>query len=326
MKEIVVLIWGGLVFVLLFLYVWAMKRNQLKPSPYMAVHKLVVVLIFSIISYCLYTFYFKLNLIWINRIIFLVLGIIHVVIMYRYSWTKNNSYDYKKDSFLVELIFSLLMGIVGSIAFTLCPQVFLIIDRAVDVSISKWDYPLIFILPFLYFKLMSFITQIPFRLVENQWTYPMEPVNSELWPWRNLVQVNFQLKKSLVDEYRLFSWPIYPWIEAPQDVPLNQIFRLMMQERKFKRGFETVQDLGNEYGGSPEFWWLFNIKIKWWNPSTWYRNNRYLDPNLSLVQNEVRRNDTIVVKRVPISESNIYGNFMASDQKFDPDKTVLLRR
>ncbi|MEM1119169.1 MAG: TssN family type VI secretion system protein [Bacteroidota bacterium] len=326
MQEPLVIVWAILIFIIGILFVWVIKRKKRKLGKYVAVHKLGLMLLSTGIGFLLfYFFYQNTHLIWVSRLTFLLLGILNVWVAYSQDFTERDTFDYKKDSMLPEVLFMLLHAFLATLAFTIAPQMFGLVKYEVDVSMLFGDLPLVFILPFLVFKVSDLASQVPYRSVENPWVYPLEAINAESWPWRNLMQINFQVKKSLLEEYHLFDWPVNPWIEAPKEITLGNIFCLIMQERRQRRELTTIQDLGNEYTGEPQFGWLFSIKVIWWNPSTWFRSPRYLNPDLSMIANKVKKRDIIVARRVPWVDQPISASY-AKDTDYDSDRTVIVHR
>lgn len=306
---------------------WAVKAYKRKPGRYITIYKLLLLLVSLGASFLVHYFLEDSpHLIWAVRLTVVVVASIHVWATYIQPLAKRDKYKYENDSFAPEFVFTALEALLVSISFALSPQLFKLIEYRVDVSAALWDLPLVFLLPFLVFKLTDFASQIPYRVIENPWIFPLEPVNVENWPWRNLMQVNFQLKKSLLDEYRLFRAPAKPWIEAPKEIPLGEVFRLVIQERRRRPDLTTIQDMGDEYAGDARFWWLFSIKVKWWNPATWIRNPRYLNPDQSIAQNKVQKNDVILLRRIPREGTDPQNFRYREHEGYDPDKTVIIHK
>ena len=327
MKELVIIIWTVLVMVFSFLLMFALKKQKRQMGKLVMIYKIILVLIcFGISFLVFYSLAESPHFVWASRLTIFVLGILNVWAMYSRPWPVRHRFKYEEDAFLIEFIFVTIGGLLCGIAFVSAPQVFYLIPFSVDVSITLWDIPLIFLLPFLILKLADFSAQVPFRTVENPWIFPLEPVNVEKWPWRDLMQINFQVKKSLLDEYHIFSWPANPWIEGPKEVNLGEIFRLVIQERRQRRELSTIQDMGDEYDGAPRFCWLFKIKKIWYKPSTWFRNPRFLNPDLSINQNKIQKGDVIIAKRIPGDGTKPQGINYQGMTGEDPDKTVIILR
>jgi hypothetical protein len=330
MKEPVVIVWATLAIAIAFIYRWAMKSRGRKITPRTAWHILIVLLVSSIAGLVTESkFNGSPNIVWVGRLIILVLGIGHLISLYYIGWSKRDSYKYKEDSILPEGIFTLLLGLGSAICFCASPRSLPIQFFEFTFTpdpITMWDAPIIFLLPFVFLKLFDFAGHVPSKVVENPWIFPLEEVNTEHWPWRDLIRINFRVSKSLRDEGHIFGRWTTPWIEVPREISLGKVFQLNMQEhRKHRR--DTIQDLGNEYVGEPFFWWIFSIKWVWWKPSSWWRSIRYLDPDATLSVNLVRNGDIIRAKRV--SKEALEGNDYKArrDQSMiDPNKTIIFHR
>ena len=329
MKEPVIIVWGVLTIISAFWLKWCMKRYGRQFDATTPWHLLAFALLSSIAAVVFQlTMKESLHLVWASRLTLLVIGTLQVWSLYRQSLVKRDKYNYEKDSLATETAFTLSLGLLCSICYALSPRLLAIFKVPKGIpDLSIWDAPLLFLLPLLVYKLFDFASQIPFRYVENTWFYPLETVHVENWPWRDLVRVNFRLTNSLLEEYRLFGRKADPWIEIPREASLGNIFRLTMQERRKKQGLTTIQDLGTEYGGEPQFWWLFKIKFILWRPSTWRRKPRYLNPDLSIAANKIQNDDVILAKRVPADKNMLPINRpWTGKADFDSEKTIILNR
>ena len=335
MGERVLIIWTILAFVLSFLFRFIMKRKKRKTSKYMMYYKIALVLIGFLAGWL--TFFFTIqsphpsivmnvNGVWIIRLVVLALGAGYAWFIYSRSWTVRDLDEYKKDSLFPEILFVLMGGMFLSIAIATAPQVFGVVPYSMNVSSEIWDLPLVFLVPTVVLKVMDMSGHMPFKEVENPWIFPIEKVNPQLWPWRDLMQVRFELKKSLIDEHNMYTWCAEPVIEAPREVDLGRVFRLCIQERRNRQEYQGIQDMGDEYDGTPKFCWIFYLKRRWWLPQTWFRKERYLNPSLSIEQNDVRGYDIIRAMRIPGDGSAISGlNY--DDMMFgDQDKTIIIKR
>lgn len=326
MREPVIIIWAILALISGFVFMWLAKAYKRKPGRYMTIHKLVLYLLTLGASFLVYYSLSKsLHLIWVSRLSVFTLAVLHTWALYIQPLSERNKFEYEEDSFWPEFVFTAIQAFAVSIVFVFSPQLFGLVEYSVDVSATLWDLPLSFLMPFLLLKLSDYASQMPNRLVENPWVFPIEPVVTESWPWRNLLQVNFQVRKSLLDEYKLFGAVANPWIESPKEVPLGDVFRLVIQERRKRADLETIQDLGDEYDGQAKFWWLFSIKQVWWNPYTWFRKPRYLDPNQSIMKNMVRKNDIILLRRISSEGIDLSGMVSSKRDGIDPEQTVIIK-
>ncbi len=327
MRETTVIIWCLLLFVFGAALLFFAKRKKRKLDKYAGIYKLILALLTFLVSILAYWLAADTpHVIWVSRATVLLLGGINVYALYRRPWTVRHPTDFKQDAFLTEFLFVTVSGLLTATVFVAAPQSVGIIEYSKDVSAGIPDAPLIFLLPFLLFKLHDFAGQMPFRTVENPWIFPLEPVNAEEWPRRDLMQVNFEVRRSLTDEYDLRARPARPWIEAPKEVTVGMIFRLAMQERRKRADLGSIQDMGDEYDGTPQFCWLFSVKRIWYNPMTWHRNPRFINPDLSIKQNKIQKRDIISARRIPGDGSKAAGLNYAADYGEDTDKTVIINR
>ncbi|MBP6185172.1 MAG: hypothetical protein KA479_09545 [Saprospiraceae bacterium] len=328
MKDPVIIIWTILAIIAAFWFKFAVKSKGRTLSSRTAKHILGALLLSSLAGWLVDRFLGEsLHSVWAGRLVMLFIGGMHLWSLYYNTWTIRNRTEYNKDSHLPELSFTVLLSLASSICFAASPRalVFLKLSSIQD-EVTMWDAPLLFLLPFLVLKLFDLAGQIPFRVVENAWLYPLEEINTEHWPWRDLIRVNFRVRKSLHDDYYLFGRWTTPWIEVPREALLGSVYRLNMQEhRKHRR--DTIQDLGNEYAGDPAFWWLFSVKWIWWKPSSWWRKKRFLDPDLSLASNLVQNGDIIKARRVPKDAlAGVDYRSRRTQTPIDPEKTVIINR
>lgn len=328
MKEVQIGIWLVTVALLGFLFFRIIKRQKRALNRYAVLYKLGFVLLFVLTGIGLdYFLSGSPHSIWASRLLFLAIGTLHLGLLYQQSWTVRHRWQAAQDSFWGECIYTLILGILGGIAYSygakLIPWLAL---SSTHSSLLPWEAPLLVLLPFLLLKMGDLSSQIPYRVpyrvVEHAWVFPIEPAQTQDWPRHDLVQVNFQVSTSLQDEYRLFATPAAPWIEVPSKAPLGSVFRLLIQERRMRTELKSIRDLGDEFDGSPGFWWLFYIKSIWWNPLTWLRKQRYLNPALSLAENQVCERDIILGRRIPIEAIQHH----QPDVPLDPDKTELIKR
>jgi hypothetical protein len=324
MNFTILIVWSLAALISAMLYVWVMKTQKRRVDSHTAIYKILVVLIFMIVGAVL-TFFLheSAHFPWVVRCSVLVLGILQAIVMYTRPWTIRDKFNYAKDSFLPEFLFTLLTAFIGAAAFESSGKLLRYADHSIKSTLIFWDLPALIVLPFLMMKLMDLISQVPYKVVENLWLYPIEPFSHEGRPWNNLMQVNFELAKSLKDEYNLLSFKSKPWVQAPQEYALGEVFRLLVQDRRLRVNLSVIQDLGDEYAGGAQFWWLFSIKVIWWNPSTWFRRLRYLNPSKSIASNNIRKYDVVLAKRIPIEGIEIP---QVQDAGQDLDKTVLINR
>lgn len=326
MNEIVILIWTVLAAVLGFVTLYVLKQQKRVLGKIMMVFLVAMLVLVFLVSMATYWLVHpSIDLIWLNRLNLLVLGGVTTWALYYRPWTIRHKTLYKSDSLLPELLFIGAAGCVASVVYTLAPQWIQVVPMADDVSIRLWDLPLVFFIPIVWLKTVDFAGQVPFKTVENPFIFTIEEEDIRNWPRRDLMQVNFRLKTSLEDEFDVFTWNSKPWIEAPKEVALGKVFRLMIQQRRQRQDLDTIQDMGDEYNGTPGFWWAFKIKFQLSRPSTWKKSSFYLNPDLSLKQNGIANGDLILAQRLPGDGKKVEVDYSGVDDD-DFGKTVLINR
>jgi hypothetical protein len=284
---------------------------------------LVLVFLVSMVTH--WALYPSINLIWFNRVNMILLGGLTTWALYYRSWAQRSTSQFKSDSFVTELLFVAASACVSSALYALAPQWIQIVPLADDYSLHSWDWPLLFFLPVAWLKTCDLVGQVPFKTVENPFIFTIEEEDIRNWPRRDLMQVNFRLKNSLEHEFDLFTWNSKPWIEAPKEVSLGRVFRLMIQQRRLRQDLDTIQDMGDEYNGTPGFWWAFKVKFDLLRPSTWKKSSHYLNPDLSLKQNGIANGDLIIAQRLPGDGKKVELDYGIADEE-DFGKTVIINR
>jgi hypothetical protein len=304
------LIYIGIAILFGFLFVWQLNQNRDQKPDWMTAIQMIAIGSLSFLAGCIVIDRFKNqpeHMDWVIRLVFLTFGCISTWGVFKLDWAVRNRFDAEKDCFEIEFAFISVVSSVSVLLFSVAPTWVNIVPNAKLVELLPaehfWDVGLCGILPFLMIKVGDWASQIPYKDVENRWAYPIEPLNYEFWDWYDLMQINFEISQSLRTEYRLvqkpFNYVMNPWILAPKAQQVGAIFRVLVQERRKRRDLALIQDVGTEYRGEAPFWMLFRIKRIWYRPSTWSRKVRYVNPNLSVVENEIQQGDVIRVERVP---------------------------
>lgn len=329
MEEQMIFIWGIMIVFSAIGFKWCLKHYSRKADAGLSFHLLGFALLSSMAATVInLTLGKSLHTIWVGRLVLLLVGVLHATLLYRRAFAKRDFTRYETDSLVPEMVFSILVAHLCSLSYQLSPRLLDFFNIAtVYPDSAYWDAPLVLLLPFLVVKLFDLTGQVPFRIVENMWFYPIESIDARDWPRRDLINVNFSIASSLREEYRIFGRKVNQWIEVPREATLGNIFRLLQQERRKEQGRTTIQDIGTEYDGEPQFWWLFKKKFVWWKPSTWGVGIRYLNPDLSISANKITNEDIITAFRIPASKDQIpSGKPWINESGNDSDKTSILYR
>lgn len=325
MNEPVFILWGVLLLITILLVRFLFKRYGRSLGRYAGFLKIGLTLLTLGLSLLIF---WRLpdsaHLIWVARLTIIALACTDVWLAYKLKFSKRNGYDYEQDSFLPEFLFFTAHALAVGMVFVAGPQVLGLVDaQGVDLSRNFWDLPLLFLVPFLALKLADFAGQLPYREVENRWVYPLEYLELTPEQLTDFTRVEFQVRNGVRREYKIGARPDYPWIQAPRALPLGDVFRVTMQERKRRSDLVPINDVGDEHGGDPLFWWLFKRKLRW-HPGTWFAKPRYLNPAHSVEVNNLHSYDIVQIRRIPTGDDFTSGMRMAIP--FSGDETIIIQR
>lgn len=232
--------------------------------------------------------------------VFLLLGFFHIWFLYRkLFWSKRNSFDLENDSFLPELVYSLLVLALMTAGLFAAYGYF----AGFPKMSNYWVVGIPLVLPFLFIKTYDTLNQIPHKDFSQKWVFTKEQIGEQNWDWVNEMWVHFEVKENLISERQNKGRNARFRISAPRKVPLREFYRLAIREYNRQGPDIMVQDLGFERVNQGQFWWLFSIKYLWNQPNTWFRKNRYLDPYSSAVANKIRSTDIILARRMRTKEA-----------------------
>lgn len=232
--------------------------------------------------------------------VFLLLGIFHFWFLYKkLFWSRRNSFDLENDSFLPELVYTLLVLVLATAGLFAAYGYF----AGFPKMTNYWVVGILFLLPFLFIKSYDALNQIPHKDFSQKWVFTKDHIGEKNWDWVNEMWVHFEVKENLISERHNNGRNARFRISAPRKVPLREFYRLAIREYNRQGPDIMVQDLGFERVNQGQFWWLFSIKYLWNRPNTWFRKNRYLDPYSSPVNNEIRPTDIIIARRMGTKEA-----------------------
>ena len=207
---------------------------------------------------------------------FLLCGIIHINSMHRYlRWSGD------EKSFWHELLFTIIVGLFGSIGFFIVYR--LLQKDGMEYIMSSSI--LFFITPFLFYHTFRKAIAIPPKIIK-QWFYPIherigEPEESKL---KNLLIISFEFKKQTGDShYTNFR------AKAPRDMEFGELFYYFINDYNERHPNDKIQFISNS--GEPHGW-IFYKKPLWHTIIT-----NYKDAEKTIYINNIRENDVIICSR-----------------------------
>jgi len=297
--SIIFLIVGGVIAIVLGIIFWQLKKEDIKRKT--LIYLMVSVILAALPGFLGITVRQTPSIAYLaSLLIFVIYGSLHVWLMYGLYWSRRASGDPSRDSFLPEFVFTLLLTVLGVLAFS--------------ANFNAWDsenywqsnfLPLFsgvviaFPLPFLFIKAYDFAMQIkaPDYEKKAEWS----DFSNALAP-DPTTKLRFVVAHTLKDENNPFRKKDSFRIEiAPEDI-LGNIFRYGVEELNDVEPGKKIIDLEeDQYTDIPRLWWLFKVKFRLGRPNTWNRKIRYLDPFAKAEENLIKNGDTIIAKRVPFN-------------------------
>lgn len=213
------------------------------------------------------------------QFIFLVMGITHIFCMHKYlEWTNE------PEAFWVKILFTVLMGIFGSIGYLI---VFHLLNKS-GLQYFMTASILFFTIPLIFYHCFEKALAIPPKIL-NEWFYPVnmeveEPEDSKL---KNLLVISFEFQKKIQDKH-LTNFRA----KAPVDMEFGQLFYYFINDYNERHKDNKIQYMGT--GGSPNGW-IFYKRPRWYSLST-----SYVDAEKTIYNNRIRENDVIICSRSQI--------------------------
>ncbi len=209
------------------------------------------------------------------QFLFLVSGMAHALGIYLHQpWSK-------RTSFKPEFYFTLTQFAVAAIIFSL-------LLRLTGPKEYLWIYPLasfVFPLPFLAMKLFDFAMEVPMQIYKR-WFYPVEDEmpDADDIDMSKPVVIAFQFQKRMRDSsYTNFR------AKAPVRLNFGQLFFFFINDYNERHPESIIEYLDMQRNPSG---WVFYVKNPWWKP------NRFIDPFVTVGENEIKENDIIICTRV----------------------------
>lgn len=218
---------------------------------------------------------------------FLLLGIVHVYWMPKYlKWSGNS------NAFWSELLFTLIMGLIGSIGFLIVHRFFNPAGLAAYRFFSLDGLPFymagsigFFIIPWFVNQTFLSAVAIPPRILK-QWYYPVdqeieEPDEGKL---KHLLVISFEFPKQHSDRHKTNFRA-----KAPVDMEMGELFYYFINDYNERHPHDQIDFLledGSACG------WVFSKKSPFFSI-----NPKFFDADKTIFNNGIKENDVIICSR-----------------------------
>ena len=207
---------------------------------------------------------------------FLFLGCTHAYLMpQKLRWSGDSK------AFYAELVFTLLVAILGSIGFLLVYH--LLNHNGLEYIMA--GSVLFFIIPYFFYHTFLKATAIPPKVLK-EWFYPYqqeieEPDESKM---KNLLVISFEFQKQTVDQ-QITNFRA----KAPVDMEMGRLFYYFINDYNERHPNSKVQFVNAK--GEPHGW-IFYKKPQWYSVTT-----KYIDAEKTIFNNNIKENDVIICSR-----------------------------
>jgi len=207
-----------------------------------------------------------------------VFGLIHAFTLYRLnSWSTT-------ESFLHEFIFTLYISVLGALAFFI---VFAHFNKPLYALLFSSGF-LLFLVPFLVAKCFDFMLMIP-EPVYPKWYFPPGEIDLDLpddvMEENSIIVVEFQIARADGPDQDI----VKSRSKLPLKIEFTRFFPIFLDQYNDRNPGTQIQYL--DEAKQPQGW-NFYIKPKW------YQSARYINPELTVRENDVKENDIIIAERV----------------------------
>ena len=272
--------WYLILFVLAFILYSIIETKTKEAKTYRKknlLYCIVSAMVFGVVTLIAYTGLEKNSLYYfiVLQSLLLIIGVLHSHFLYKIlPWSSYSS-------FWRELLFSILIACIGTI-FMLFALTFLKLTDHYFLMLSAITW---YFIPFIFVQAVHKYMSIP-DIDFKKWFYPINqqidlPTDVEM---ASPVVITFEFQKRNNDaEQTIFR------AKAPLSMQLGRLFYHFINdynERHPNTPIEVILDENNVYG------WIFYQKPQW------YKKLNCLDPDETIVENQIKENSVIVCQRV----------------------------
>lgn len=212
------------------------------------------------------------------QIIVFVMGIIHLFVIKHYF----NEITEDKDALVNELLFTVAVLFIGLIVLSNVVTRF-----RPEYAILFFGTGVAYLVPFLFYKSFQFALKIPVPIFKK-WQYPLddsvvEPTRDEL---KNPVVIHLKFKKTKALKDSVINFTI----KAPKHMEFSRLFYIFINDYNDRHPEDTIEYINNETNEPDQ--WMFYFQPKW------YKSLRHIDFSDTIVDNNIKENDTIICERI----------------------------
>lgn len=180
----------------------------------------------------------------------------------------------------ISLLFTILLTLLGCIAV-------LVLNYFVFNKTSQALFTMglvMFPLPFLFFCTLALYVSIPVKIFKK-WYYPLDHSmpNLDLLDLSRVLIIQFEFLKSTT-ETSLTNFKA----KAPSNMPFGELFYIFISDYNESHPQNIIEITDNKQQPYP---WIFYINTSWW------KRNKFVDPDLTFQENGIINNDIISCKR-----------------------------
>ena len=214
---------------------------------------------------------------------YIVLCIIYMVIgWFNIGWTRNVIPNLKneKTSYALEFMIYFIIMFIGAALFSV------IFNLVNELKYGLWAATCVFpfVFPSLFYETYKKYMEIPLE-VHKIWKFShnVDLSHFEYMDYNKLMVLELEFVKQLTDEI-----PTKVKAKAPDNIPFGTWFQKFLIDYNIKFPLTPIELRDNE----GDFGWIFYIKRSFFLP------RKYVDYDLTIPENKIKENHTIVVKRV----------------------------
>ena len=256
-------------------YIYSMATPDIKKSPYK------IFIYYIIVSLVLFGLINCISLITSisvqTRFLFILMAYLLVGIIHIFS-VKAIFRDLKPQ---FRLLFTVLLTLLGCIAVLILN--YFVFNKPVQALFTLGV--VLFPLPFLFFYTLELFLNIPDRIFKK-WYYPLDHSmpNLDLLDLSRVLIIQFEFLKS-TGETSLTNFKA----KAPSNMPFGELFYIFISDYNESHPQNIIEIVNSSQEPYP---WIFYIKTSWW------KRNKFIDPDLTFHENGIINNDIISCQRV----------------------------